>query len=103
MIAYVVIATKGRPEDVAKLEEILRRQTTKPEKVIYVGTCDEDFGDAISEKQCPTSEFLISEKAGLPAQRNVGIEYILKLNKNNDNFIVVYFSRKLGFFSFFNG
>lgn len=88
---YVVVATKGRPNDVAVVHSALQGQTVSPERIIFVGTEPNDFGAANSENANANTEFLISERPGLTIQRNVGINRVLEIQKNCDNFVIVYF------------
>jgi GT2 family glycosyltransferase len=73
--AYVIIATKGRPREVADLLRTLARQSLAPKAVIVVGVTDDDVPQR-GEFEPIALHVLLSPRAGLTAQRNVGIAYL---------------------------
>jgi len=91
LVAYVVIATKGRPDDVTVILETLSCQTVLPKKVIVVGTREEDFGVANNNKNSRSAQFVVSKRPGATIQRNVGLEAVLEMHGGKDNFIIIYF------------
>ena len=91
LTAYVVIATKGRPNDIDVVTRILQKQTVKPAKTIVVGTCDEDLGVVGKRPGGNFLECILSERAGTTIQRNVGLERVLELHGDGDDFIIIYF------------
>ena len=71
--ALVVVATRGRPLETKRLLTELSRQDSLPLHVVVVGTTTTDL--PILEERMPYQVSLIlSEKAGLTAQRNRGVE-----------------------------
>jgi len=68
----IVIASKGRPEDVSEAIESLRRQTLKPEQIIVVVPSIEDLPRSESEDGV---QYIVGPH-GLTLQRNRGIEAI---------------------------
>lgn len=88
---YVIIATKGRPEDVPVIKEYLLAQTMPPKNIIFVGTEAKDFGEAVEQNNEAHVEFIYSERPGLTTQRNVGIERVLEIHGTDNNFIIAYF------------
>ena len=93
MKVYVVLATKGRPTDIPVILNILKKQTLLPDHIVVVGTSETDFGDGRSIASGDHNiSFKISERPGLPIQRNVGIDAILqKHGSSDDNFLIAYF------------
>lgn len=91
LIAYIVIATKGRGEELKVLSHYLSHQTVAPERIIFVGTEESDFGGLKSTNNNSSMEYLLSPIAGSSRQRNIGLERVLEIHGNNDNFIILYF------------
>ena len=92
--AYAVIATKGRPESLEPLSELLLAQTVRFGKIVFVGTSEQDFPSGYQGKVAKSAvfEYLISPKAGLTSQRNFGIEYLRALDGELfDNSVCVFF------------
>ncbi len=89
--AYIVVATKGRPDDVAILHDCLLTQTVQPEHIIFVGTEQDDFGAAHPAHEGQITTFLICDRPGLTSQRNIGLDYILDKQGPENNFIIIYF------------
>jgi glycosyltransferase involved in cell wall biosynthesis len=77
MDAYVVIATKGRPNEVATLLEQLQRQTLQPRKILVVGAGPEDVAnaqtDGLGENRL---EIAFAPVAGLTYQRNLALRML---------------------------
>jgi hypothetical protein len=74
--AIVVIATKGRPNQVAAGIKNLKLQTKPPVLIVIVGTCEEDLpviNDIIDS--LPIIK-VVTPRIGVSSQRNVGIEYL---------------------------
>ncbi len=80
MRAYVVVATKGRPKETAILLERLLRQTRPPERVVVVGAELSDVHgiDDYAQSFRDALTVTLSDRAGLPIQRNVGLEMLAK-------------------------
>ena len=78
MKSYVVIATKGRPTETGILLDYLARQSQRPDSVVIVGTEEADIEDLRTHTLCKEGigVCLISDRAGLPIQRNVGLEHL---------------------------
>jgi GT2 family glycosyltransferase len=71
----VIVATKGRPDELVVLLELLAGQTRAADDVIMVGTSPEDFpGGAPS--RTPGVDWLVSDVAGSSRQRNVGVAHV---------------------------
>ena len=87
----VVIATRGRPCETEKLLSVLSYQNKLPSCVAVVGVSLTDLPRSNGQFPFPTI-FLLSEKAGLTAQRNQGV---LELQRNSylnhpDHFVVFF-------------
>jgi GT2 family glycosyltransferase len=65
--AVVIIATKGRPQEVSNLIDVLTRQTVPPDRII-VSACDPD--DVPQDGAVVSNIEVIFGPPGLPAQRN---------------------------------
>ncbi len=79
MDVHIIVATKGRPNECYRLLDLLATQTLSPTSVTFVGVDDSDT-TGLSEH--PSFEVLgghvlFAKKAGLPVQRNAGVEHIL--------------------------
>ncbi len=76
MDAHVIIATKGRPECLPQLLMWLGRQTLPPKTVLVVGTKESDVTTARGASLSPDTQLrvLLSPRAGLCIQRNVGLD-----------------------------
>lgn len=79
--AYAVIATKGRSEILVGLMERLYQQTFLLEKIVIVGTCEQDFCRSQLEAVASPSHLvlLVSPTVGASAQRNFGIRYLQRI------------------------
>jgi glycosyltransferase involved in cell wall biosynthesis len=79
MSGAIVVASKGRPKDLATLVQLLEQQSLKPSIVLLVGTCPEDMPDD-DQYVAPSLTVVkqLSPRAGLTAQRNVGLRYLRK-------------------------
>ena len=71
--ALVVVATRGRPLETKRLLAELSRQDSLPLHVVVVGTAAGDL-PSVEEKMPYEVSLIVSEKAGLTAQRNRGLE-----------------------------
>lgn len=71
--ALVVVATRGRPAPTKRLMYHLARQDRPPRYVVVVGTAKEDLPD-IDDGLPYAFRLVVSEMAGLTAQRNRGVE-----------------------------
>lgn len=93
MKVYVVLATKGRPSDIPVILNLMKTQTMRPNHIVVVGTSEDDLGVGRDVAAGDTSiSFEISKRAGLPIQRNVGIEKILSIHGDRDDaFFIAYF------------
>lgn len=97
MRAAVVIATKGRARETATLLDMLARQTFAAERVVVVGA---EAGDVAGlERHALAGDgrarIVLSPRAGLPIQRNVGLEALAE-----DGFLEV--TRGPSFVAFFD-
>ncbi|MDT6963863.1 UNVERIFIED_CONTAM: glycosyltransferase [Microbacterium sp. SLM126] len=71
----VVIATKGRPQAVPRMLRLLEQQTLQPSIVVISANTRLDVGEFAAPQHLPV-EYLFGP-AGLPAQRNRGLERVL--------------------------
>lgn len=76
MDAHVIIATKGRPKDVGVLLERLAAQSKLPSSVCIVGTQPDDLEGLPEASHAFTLHRLISQRAGLCIQRNLGLRQL---------------------------
>jgi GT2 family glycosyltransferase len=70
----VVVASKGRPDELGALAQWLPRQSRKPDQILFSVTGTDDLPEN------DVTEFGVEVsfgKAGLPSQRNTGIEKVL--------------------------
>jgi len=88
---YAVIATKGRPDDVPLIRDSLLTQTIPPDRIVFIGTEKADLGGHDETNVNPSVEFRISDKIGSSVQRNVGIERVLEIHGDDNDFIILYF------------
>ena len=85
----VIVATKGRRDDVAMLLLRLQNQERVPDRVLVIGTCLAD----IDVSATPTSvrcHSWVAERRGTCSQRNEGIDYIRRLDIPSPRSIVVF-------------
>jgi GT2 family glycosyltransferase len=80
MKRFVIVATKGRAAETATLFDFLLRQTHRPDAVYVVGAeaSDIDGLDAHALNGTTRVTLLLSETAGLTAQRNCGVAALLR-------------------------
>ncbi len=81
MRSYIVIATKGRAETVATLLDQLALQSQPSELIVIVGVETADIA-GLSDHKLTTegrAQVLLSDKAGLPIQRNFGLAHLERL------------------------
>jgi glycosyltransferase involved in cell wall biosynthesis len=71
----VVVATRGRAQEVKVLLERLAHGSRKPERIVIVGSSPDDWGGAIALPLNP--ETIVAQEPGLPRQRNVGVRHVL--------------------------
>ena len=71
--ALVVVATRGRPLETKRLLTELSWQDSLPLYVVVVGTTMDDL-PGVDEKMPYEMSLVLSEKAGLTAQRNRGLD-----------------------------
>ncbi|NNC38843.1 MAG: glycosyltransferase family 2 protein [Acidimicrobiales bacterium] len=88
---YVIIATKGRPNDVPLIRDNLLSQSVIPDRIVFIGTEKADLGGHDEQNVDPRIEFIISDKIGSSVQRNVGIERVLNIHGADNDFIALYF------------
>ena len=76
--AFVVVATKGRPQEAANLLSHLRGQTYTAAAVVIVGASDSDVSllREAESTQLHGTRVLVSDRPGLTVQRNVGVAWI---------------------------
>lgn len=87
MTVGVVVATKGRPDEVSVLLSYLSRQTSRPARVVVVGTDECDLPPAPPRSAGIELDFILSSRPGLTRQRNVGVAHLfeeLDLGEAND-------------------
>ena len=86
----VIVATKGRPRDVAMLLLHLQKQQLLPDRVLIIGTCAADIDVVVAPApfECTT---WIAERAGTCVQRNEGIDHVRRLGVSSSRSIVVFF------------
>jgi hypothetical protein len=79
MQSFVIVATRGRAAETATLFDYLLGQVRRPDAVYVVGAGDADIAGLHTHPLCaalPVS-LLVSETAGLTAQRNHGLTAML--------------------------
>lgn len=78
MDAYVIIATKGRPRDVYELVGWLQGQTAPARHVVVVGANPADVDGLADHPHAASGRLsvLLSPRAGLTIQRNVGLDFL---------------------------
>ncbi|GGD95897.1 glycosyl transferase [Aureimonas endophytica] len=76
MTPYVIVATKGRAAEVAVLFDHLAAQSTPPRRTLVVGAGPADVAGLADHPRGAAigAEILMADKAGLPIQRNVGLD-----------------------------
>jgi hypothetical protein len=78
MDAYVVIATKGRPQVVAELLDWLQEQSSQPRAIHVIGTEAGDIGGLDVHPLARHGQLRMScSPPGLCVQRNAGLELVL--------------------------
>lgn len=92
MKIYAVLATKGRPDDIPVILAALSGQTVPPDHTVVVGTCEADvaLGRAAASDD-PSVSIVLSDRPGLPIQRNVGVDAVLARHGEGDDFMIAYF------------
>jgi GT2 family glycosyltransferase len=90
--AYVVVATKGRPDAVARLLDALARQTHRPRRIVVVGAAPADIAGLASHPLAVAglAALVVAERPGLTIQRNTGIS-ALGLSDDDDRAFVTFF------------
>lgn len=93
MDGFVIIATKGRAVETYNLIDFLARQTLLPKRLIFVGTeaSDVENLDQHPEFEKLNGEVLISDKPGLPIQRNVGLDALMAHVSRDEPWFVAFF------------
>lgn len=95
MKAFVVVATKGRPRETARLLDFLAEQSQPPERVLVVGSEASDVEGLASHRQVLSGQVivLVSDRAGTTIQRNIGLEYLTRQTTHNPDeaWFVVFF------------
>lgn len=78
--AHVIIATKGRPECLPHLLTWLNEQTLAPKTIVVVGTQESDVATlrGASVGSDTPIHILLSSRAGLCIQRNLGLDELRK-------------------------
>ncbi len=73
--AFVIVVTKGRPDEVAVLVDYLERQTYPIDRIALVGTCEADLGTALHHPLIHSGRLIaaIADRPGLCRQRNYGL------------------------------
>ena len=77
----VVIATYGRPKSLSKVLESLRTQTLRPDRVVIVDATPNatiDNPPFLQTKSDLKIDYLVSGIGSLPAQKNLGIDFLKK-------------------------
>lgn len=77
--AHVIIATKGRADQVCDLLDWLSMQTLQPASVVIVGVTQADVDGVVNAPYARRGhvQVLLTDEAGLCLQRNAGIEHLL--------------------------
>ena len=92
MIAYVVIATRGRPSEVKALIRSLINQTVPPSLVLISCVDEEDceIPAEISGYFSNRFKTLYSEKSGLTVQRNLALDFLKRneLLREDSSYVV---------------
>lgn len=95
MQAHVIIATKGRADQVRELLHWLSLQTLQPASVVVVGVTQADVEGVVDTPyaRAGTVQVLLTEEAGLCLQRNAGIDHLLDsgLIELDPGFFVTFF------------
>jgi GT2 family glycosyltransferase len=92
MLYFVVVATKGRPQDVARLLDRLASQELPPACTVVVGTEEGDVAVARSHASVAlgAARLLVSAQAGSSAQRNVGVDVVKSLVRPDQAYFVAF-------------
>ncbi len=90
--ATVIVATKGRPAEVAALLARLERQTLLPRRVLIVGASSADFEPAaIASVRSYECHGWVSKRLGTTAQRNEGIDFLRDADLLQEDALTVFF------------
>jgi hypothetical protein len=87
----VVLATKGRPQDAARLLDYMSRQQLKPKIVVVVGTADADLpqlGEDLSDR---LAVVMLKTSTGLTTQRNFGMTFLQAQGVLNQRHFLCFF------------
>ena len=71
----VIVATRGRAQEVRILLEKLAHGSRKPDRIVIVGSSPDDWGGTVTLPLEP--ETVVAPEPGLPRQRNAGVRHIL--------------------------
>jgi len=95
MNSYIVLATKGRAAELRTLLDQLAQQTFPAKLAVVVGTSTSDIQglDRHPLTVAGGARVMVSDRAGLTTQRNVGIEAVLEMHPEAafDNSFMVFF------------
>ena len=69
----IVIASTGRPKELGRWAEHVKRQTLPPTQVVYAVVKPTDLPENV-----PDNVMVIGSHAGLPIQRNAALEAIME-------------------------
>lgn len=88
----LIVATKGRPAEVAVLMKRLVTQNVMPQIAIIVGSSQEDIS-MVSTAMPNFFEtiLLVSEVAGITFQRNEGLRWLIKHGRLDEDSLVIFF------------
>lgn len=88
----LIVATKGRPAEVAILMKRLATQNVMPQIVIIVGSSREDIS-MVSPAASSGFEtvLLVSDVAGITFQRNEGLRWLIKHERLHEDSLVIFF------------
>jgi len=96
MRAHVIVATTGRSKEVGALADFLARQTLRASTTIVIGAQASDVeGLAAQAAQLDYPiETIVSDRAGLPIQRNIGLaklKVLIGADSLQDGHAVIFF------------
>ena len=90
--SILIVATKGRPNEAAKLLTHIGSQYKRPDMIVVVGTVHSDV--ALVSAGLPyliDTSIILSASAGITVQRNEGIRWAINNNFLNRNTVVIFF------------
>jgi len=90
MTPVVILATRGRATECRRLLDSLARQTLPPTRIVVVGADSADIAGLETHCLGPVLSLLLSKRAGLTVQRNVGLEALGDELLGDDRFVVFF-------------